>query len=388
MTFKVGAQILTYGSTWDEALDTVRSLDDLGYHYIWGHDHLYSTGGNPYQGFFEGWTTLSAWAQATTRARLGLLVGANTFRNPGVVAKMAVTIDHVSHGRSILGLGAGQRRLREPRPRHRSRARRWASGWTGSRSRSRSSSRCSPARRSPTTREKYQFDSVRHAPQPVQARIPVVIGADGEKRGLKLAARHADIWQWFAPFDGVATFRHKDEVLRATAATEGRDATTIERMLGAKLILAPIPTRPSASPRSWSPIHKWGPSVWDSVWATTPERAADRLVEFIEAGAAFVQPADRLALRPRDHRAADRRGRARGRSPHPRVSGARSGPRAAGGSVIDGTGAPRRRADVGVAGGRDRRHRRPVGGSRNRTHRCHGPCRGRPAGWTSTATPT
>ena len=121
MTFKVGAQILTYGSTWDEALDVVRSLDEMGYSYIWGHDHLYSTGGNPYQGFFEGWTTLSAWAQATTRAKLGLLVGANTFRNPGVVAKMAVTIDHVSHGRSILGLGAGNVAFENDGPRHRSR---------------------------------------------------------------------------------------------------------------------------------------------------------------------------------------------------------------------------------------------------------------------------
>ena len=79
MTFKVGAQILTYGSTWDEALDTVRSLDELGYHYIWGHDHLYSTGGNPQQQFFEGWLTIAAWAQATERVRIGLTVGNNTF---------------------------------------------------------------------------------------------------------------------------------------------------------------------------------------------------------------------------------------------------------------------------------------------------------------------
>ena len=289
MTFKVGAQILTYGSTWDEALDVVRSLDEMGYSYVWGHDHLYSTGGDPYQGFFEGWTTLAAWAQATTRARLGLLVGANTFRNPGVVAKMAVTIDHASHGRSILGLGAGNVAFENI-------AHGIDPGKTmGQRmdwfEESLAMVVALLAGEEVTHHsEKYQFEKVRHAPRPVQARIPVVIGADGEKRGLKLAARYADIWQWFAPFDGVATFRHKDEVLRAHADAEGRDATTIERMLGAKLILRSDPDEAQRVAEELVAIHKWGPSVWDAVWATTPERAADRLVEFVEAGAHSFSP--------------------------------------------------------------------------------------------------
>jgi alkanesulfonate monooxygenase SsuD/methylene tetrahydromethanopterin reductase-like flavin-dependent oxidoreductase (luciferase family) len=289
MTFKVGAQILTYGSTWDEALEVVRSLDELGYHYIWGHDHLYSTGGDPYQGFFEGWTTLAAWAQATTRARLGLLVGANTFRNPGLVAKMAVTIDHVSHGRSILGLGAGNMEF-EARAHGidpgRTMGERldWfeeslaiVTGLLGGEEVTHRS-------------DKYRFEKVRHAPRPVQARIPLVIGADGEKRGLKLAARYADIWQWFAPFDGVAAFRHKDEVLRAHADHEGRDARAIERMIGAKLILRSDPDEAQRVAVELVAIHGWGPSVWDAVWATTPQRAADRLLEFIAAGADSFSP--------------------------------------------------------------------------------------------------
>ncbi len=286
---RFGAQILTYGASWDEALDTVRRLDALGYDYIWGHDHLYSTGGDPYQGFFEGWTTLAAWAQATTRARLGLLVGANTFRNPGVVAKMAVTIDHVSHGRSILGLGAGnvafENRAHGIDP-GRTLGERldWFEealaivvGLIGGQAITHHS-------------EKYQFDAVRHAPAPVQARIPVVIGADGEKRGLRLAARHADIWQWFAPWDGVDLFRHKDSVLRRHAADEGRDAATIERMLGAKLILRSDPAEARRVAEELVAIHGWGPSVWDAVWATTPDQATERLLEYAAAGVGSFSP--------------------------------------------------------------------------------------------------
>ena len=289
MTFKVGAQILTYGSTWDEALDVVRSLDDMGYTYIWGHDHLYSTGGDPYQGFFEGWTTLAAWAQATTRARLGLLVGANTFRNPGRRGQDGR--DHRPRQPRPVdpGLGAGNVAFENE-----------AHGIDPGRTMGERMDWFEESLAIVVAllageevthhSEKYQFEKVRHAPQPVQARIPVVIGADGEKRGLKLAARYADIWQWFAPFDGVATFRHKDEVLRAHAATEGRDATTIERMLGAKLILRSDPDEAQRVAEELVAIHRWGPSVWDAVWATTPERAADRLVEFVEAGAHSFSP--------------------------------------------------------------------------------------------------
>ena len=79
-------------------------------------------------------------------------------------------------------------------------------------------------------------------------------------------------------------------MLRAHAATEGRDATTIERMLGCKLILRSDPDEAQRVAEELVAIHKWGPSVWDAVWATTPERAADRLVEFIEAGAHSFSP--------------------------------------------------------------------------------------------------
>jgi alkanesulfonate monooxygenase SsuD/methylene tetrahydromethanopterin reductase-like flavin-dependent oxidoreductase (luciferase family) len=202
---------------------------------------------------------------------------------------MAVTIDHASRGRSILGLGAGNVAFEnvahgiDPGQTVGQRldwfeeALAIVIGLIG-------------GEEVTHTSDKYQFDHARHAPRPVQARIPVVIGADGEKRGLKLAARHADIWQWFAPFDGVELFRHKDEVLRRHAADEGRDPATIERMLGAKFILRSDPDEAQRVAEELVAVHKWGPSVWDAVWATTPELAVDRLTEFIEAGAHSFSP--------------------------------------------------------------------------------------------------
>ena len=80
-------------------------VDRLGYAHLWTWDHLYAIFGDPYQPIFEGWSLLNAWARETEQTRLGLLVGANTFRNPGLVAKNATTLDHVSDGRAILGIG-------------------------------------------------------------------------------------------------------------------------------------------------------------------------------------------------------------------------------------------------------------------------------------------
>src|SRR6188472_3952662 len=103
--FKLGVLLWSQGSTWAEFERAARKVDDLGYEHLWTWDHLHAIFGEPQQSIFEGWMTLAAWAKVTSRVRLGLLVGANTFRNPGLVAQTVTTIDHVSDGRAILGIG-------------------------------------------------------------------------------------------------------------------------------------------------------------------------------------------------------------------------------------------------------------------------------------------
>src|SRR3954466_10914610 len=102
---KPGILLWSQGASWTEMLDAAKRVDRLGYAHLWAWDHLYAIFGDPYQPIFEGWASLAAAAVATERIRLGLLVGANTFRNPGLVAKTAATLDHISNGRAILGIG-------------------------------------------------------------------------------------------------------------------------------------------------------------------------------------------------------------------------------------------------------------------------------------------
>src|SRR5205814_10109847 len=92
-------------STWAEFETAARRVDELGYDHLFTWDHLYGIVGDAYQPTWEGYSVLAALANVTTRVRLGLFVGAVTFRNPAVVAKALTTIDHVSGGRAIAALG-------------------------------------------------------------------------------------------------------------------------------------------------------------------------------------------------------------------------------------------------------------------------------------------
>lgn len=234
---KLGVLLSSQATTWSELLDVAKRVDRLGYDHLWFWDHLYAVFGDPYQPVFEGWTTLATWAIATDRIRLGLLVSANTFRNPLLVAKMATTVDHASGGRAILGLGAGWLELehraagiefgRSPGERLR-----WLDEAVGV-------VRDLLDGREVTLRStKYAFESARIAPLPMQARLPMMIGGSGERRTLRTVARYADMWN---AAGSPEVLRRKDDVLRSHCAAVGRDDTTIERTVRVRPIIRDDP---------------------------------------------------------------------------------------------------------------------------------------------------
>ena len=233
-TLKLGILLWSQAAGWPEMLDTARRIDRLGYDSIWTWDHLYAIFGDPYQPIFEGWGVLHAWAMATERVKLGLMVGANTFRNPGLVAKQAATLDHVSGGRAILGIGGA-----------------WMEGehtahgidyGTGPGQRldwldeSVAAIRDLLDGRTVTSPEggRYHFRELRHAPLPVQAHLPILVGGTGRKKTLRTIAKYADVWNGFGTPEEAAEL---DGVLRAHCAAVGRDEREIERQINLWLVI-------------------------------------------------------------------------------------------------------------------------------------------------------
>jgi alkanesulfonate monooxygenase SsuD/methylene tetrahydromethanopterin reductase-like flavin-dependent oxidoreductase (luciferase family) len=102
---RLAIDLWSQASDWPAFLAAGQAADRLGFDQLWTWDHLLPIVGSVDQPIFEGYTALAALAQATERIRLGLFVGANTFRNPGVAVKSVVTLDHISHGRAMLGIG-------------------------------------------------------------------------------------------------------------------------------------------------------------------------------------------------------------------------------------------------------------------------------------------
>jgi alkanesulfonate monooxygenase SsuD/methylene tetrahydromethanopterin reductase-like flavin-dependent oxidoreductase (luciferase family) len=177
--------------------------EELGFDTAYLVDHLVDTDGPPDHPCLESWTLLAALAVQTSRIRLGVLVTSNTFRHPAVLLKAAVTVDHVSGGRLILGLGTGwhvdeHRRYGIDLPPPAERVDRFEEAIeviTG----------LMAAERTTYSGRHYRLDDAPLAPRPIQTpRIPILIAAH-RPRMLRIAARHADQWDTFAEMPGTAT---------------------------------------------------------------------------------------------------------------------------------------------------------------------------------------
>jgi alkanesulfonate monooxygenase SsuD/methylene tetrahydromethanopterin reductase-like flavin-dependent oxidoreductase (luciferase family) len=222
---------------------------------------------------------LAGWAGATQRARIGLMVGANTFRNPALVAKMATTLDHLSDGRAILGIGGAWFETEHTAfgipfggsPGERLR-------WLDEAARI---MRGMLRGEKPSGEEFYAASSVRNDPPPVQARLPLLIGGGGERRTLRTVALYADMCNVGGGFE---TVRHKDEVLRRHCAEVGRDESEIERTVGMGVIVIRDTEAEAQRVKEALFAQNGRARVWRDQPTGTPEQVAEMMRPYLGIG--------------------------------------------------------------------------------------------------------
>lgn len=246
---RFGAAFWVNRTGWPELRDACLAAERAGWESLWIDDHLLADEGDPDDAKFEGWSTLAALAVLTERPRLGLLVGANTFRNPGLTAKLATTLDHLSNGRSVLGLGGGWFE-RE----HDAFGIEFGSGFGERLDRLDESvgliRRLLDGERVTHDGRFYTMHDALCAPLPVQPRMPILIGGSGPTKTLRTTARYADLWNGYGPPERIAA---TSEILRERCAEVGRPFEEIERTV---TIDAVVRDTPQAAGTTWAEIAR------------------------------------------------------------------------------------------------------------------------------------
>ena len=296
-TIRLGALCWSQYTTWPELLEAGKRADRLGFDTLWTWDHLYPIVGSWEGPILEGYTVLTAWAMATERIRIGLMVGANTVREPALTAKIVTSLDHVSNGRAILGIGAAWFE-----PEHVAFGLRFGDGpperlrWLGE---------AMPVIRGMLHGEtpsaagpRYAARGVRNDPPPIQAHLPILIGGGGEKVTLKLVARYADANNVGGGFESV---KRKDAILVEHCERVGRDPSEIERTaeLGTIIIRD---SRDEARRVFQAMFARNGQAEpWEGQPVGTPEDVVEMLLPYPEIGyrhlvAKFPAPHDEESM--------------------------------------------------------------------------------------------
>ena len=224
---RFGLKVAQMGGSYRQIREAWLEADRLGFHTAWGHDHLLNQN-DVARPVDEGWTVLTALFAQSERIRGGLMVTANTFRHPSLLAKIATTVDHVSDGRLEVGLGAGwfeeEHReyglalppIGERMQRLDEACRILLALWTEP--------------RATVTGVHYQVADAYHEPKPVQRpHPPLVIGTSGERVGLRIAARYARTWNMARATP--EEFAAKSALLDGYCREIGRDPAEIERSI-------------------------------------------------------------------------------------------------------------------------------------------------------------
>ena len=277
---RIGAAFWVQRTDWPSLRAALETADAAGANDLWIDDHLLTDEGDASDGKLEGWTTLAAAAAVTTRARLGLLVSANTFRNPGLTAKLATTLDHISAGRAILGLGGGW--FEEE---HTAFGLDFGSGFGERLDRLAESveviRRLLDGERFSHDGRFHQLRDALAAPRPVQPHLPILIGGSGPQKTLRIVARHADLWN---AYGSPASLAASDAILRERCAEVGRDRDEIERTVNLNVVVRS--TRADAA-RVWTgyaEAHRPREGEGRLVVGGPVEAVAEALAEFVAVG--------------------------------------------------------------------------------------------------------
>ena len=220
---RLGIKLSQQNCSLDELRAVWRIADEAGFHHLWAFDHFNPIFA-PVEGpILDGWTLLGAMAEATTTTRLGLMVTGNTYRHPGVLAKIATTVDHLSGGRLEFGIGAAWAEIEHTMlgldfPSVGQRIRRLGEACT--------------LIRKLWTEDVADFDGRYYTlngavanPKPLQKPYPPIwIGGSGEKLTLRVVAEHADVWNVMGSVEECV---RKRDVLAGHCADVGRDPAEI-----------------------------------------------------------------------------------------------------------------------------------------------------------------
>ncbi|MCZ6616596.1 MAG: TIGR03560 family F420-dependent LLM class oxidoreductase [Gammaproteobacteria bacterium] len=222
--------------SYPDVLSLAQHVEQTGWDGIWYADHFMANAPDTSTPWPEAWTTLAAIGATVPRLRLGTLVMGNTYRHPAIVAKMAATLDHISGGRAVLGLGSGWQENEH--------AQYGIPFYTVGERLARLDEACQVIKllfgekKSDFNGRFYRLQDASLEPKPLQNPLPLLVGGGGEKVTLKIVAKHADEWNVWGDVD---TLRAKMEILDQHCADVGRDPREIKRTAVALLFMSEDP---------------------------------------------------------------------------------------------------------------------------------------------------
>jgi F420-dependent oxidoreductase-like protein len=264
------------GELFARVVEQARAAEAAGFDLVTVMDHFYQIAviGPEEDPMLEAYTTLAALAASTTRVRLATLVTGVTYRNPALLAKMVTTLDVISGGRAVLGIGAAwneseHRGYGFEFPPIGERMDRLDEALT--------ICRLMFTQTRPSFAGRYYgIERALNNPRPIQPGGPgILVGGGGERRTLRLVARHADMSHWFGSLDEL---KRKAEVLERHCEAEGRDPSTIVRTIGAPVVLVEDEAKAKAV------LDRLPPERRSMFTPATPARAAEIIQPYIEAG--------------------------------------------------------------------------------------------------------